>query len=416
MSSPKEASMCPTPGAQPPGKPGPTEAAKPMAKRRFGRIFWRPGRPGSEVGTWAIRYRQNGRWVQKSIGPDFDMAEQALATVQVALLQEKHLGVRAIAPATFTEFRPTVKRLLEARLVPKSVACEMGRYGVLERHFGNRPLCDLGPADIEDFLSALQTKARNGHKKGNKPQTGNRYIALLNRVFKEAVDRAFARENPVARVRRVREEVRAVPFLDEADLARIAAAAKPWLRPLVFLAADTGLRRGELLGLQWRDIDFARSVLVVRHSKNKRPREVPLTDRARAVVGDLRAARGPVPLVGEDPMFTELAGRHPNWGPLSVSLGFRKAAKKAGFTGLRFHDLRHAFCSRLAQLGVPLSTVAILAGHSSLTVTNRYARHVPKDATREAIARLAQAAIHAAPMATAPVPASAGLATAEASA
>ena len=414
MSSPERASMCPAPGAQPPGRPGPKEAQRPMARRRFGRIFWRPHRPGSADGNWAIRYRHHGHWVQKSVGPDPDMAEQALATIQVALLQEKHLGVKAIAPMTFTEFRPTVKRLLEARLVPKSVACELGRYGVLEDRFGDRPICDLGPADIEDFLSALQTEPRNGHKKGNKPQTGNRYIALLNRVFKEAVDRGFARENPAAKVRRVREEVRAVPFLDEGDLARITAAAKPGLRPLILLAADTGLRRGELLALQWRDIDFARAVLVVRHSKSKRPREVPLTDRAREVFGDLRAARGPVPLVGEDPVFAELAGRHPNWGPLSVSLGFRKAARKAGFQGLRFHDLRHAFCSRLAQLGVPLSTVALLAGHSSLTVTNRYARHVPKDATREAIARLAQATIPAAPKAPAPATARAVLATAEA--
>lgn len=396
--------------------PEPALMVPKMARRHFGRVFWRPSRPGSASGTWAIRYRHNGRWVQKSIGPDRDMADDALATAQVALLQEKHLGVRAIAPVTFAEFKPTVRRLLEARLVPKSVACEMGRYGVLERHFDKRPLCDLGPSDFEDFLAALQTTPRNGHKKGNKAQTGNRYLALLSRVFKEAVDRGFARESPLLRVKRVREEVRAVPFLDEKDLARLAAAASPDLRPLVFLAADTGLRRGELLAMEWRDVDLSRSVLVVRHSKTKRPREVPLTDRARAVLGDLRAARGAVPLVGEDPVFAAIAARHPNWGPLSVSLGFRKAAKKAGFPGLRFHDLRHAFCSRLAQLGVPLSTVAVLAGHSSLTVTNRYARHVPKDATREAIARLAQATGTVATKAPAPVPATAALATAEASA
>ena len=416
MSSPERASMFHDPGPKAPGMPGPREARQPMAKRRFGRIFWRPSRPGSASGTWAIRYRHNGHWVQKSIGPDRKMAVDALATAQVALLQEKHLGVRAIAPMTFEEFKSTVKRLLEARLVPKSVACEMGRYGVLERHFGDQALCDVGPADIEDFLSALQTTPRNGHRKGNKPQTGNRYIALLNRVFKEAVDRGFARENPVSRVRRVREETRAVPYLDEADLARIVAAAKPWLRPLILLAVDSGLRRGELLALQWRDIDLNRAVLVVRHSKSKRPREIPLTDRARAILGDLRAARGPVPLLAEDPVFADLAGRHQNWGPLSVSLGFRKAAKKAGFNDLRFHDLRHAFCSRLAQLGVPLSTVALLAGHSSLTVTNRYARHVPKDATREAIARLAQSVSAAVPTIPVPAPASAVPATAQASA
>ena len=80
------------------------------------------------------------------------------------------------------------------------------------KFFGTRPLKDLRASDIEDFLAHLQSK------RGCKPQTGNRYLALLSRVFKESVDRGFASENPIPRVPRAREELRAVPFLTVADI------------------------------------------------------------------------------------------------------------------------------------------------------------------------------------------------------
>jgi integrase len=125
---------------------------------------------------------------------------------------------------------------------------------------------------------------------------------------------------------------------------------------MVFLAADTGLRRGELLALQWRDVDLVRGALVVRRSKSKRPREVPPTPRAREALEGVLGARKALPMAGEDPVFPELAALDPGYMGTYVSARFRKAAERAGFTGLRFHDLRHAFCSRLAQAGVAKQT------------------------------------------------------------
>jgi len=65
-----------------------------------------------------------------------------------------------------------------------------------------------------------------------------------------------------------------------------------------------------------------------------------------------------------------------------------RVAKQAGHAGLRLHDMRHAFCSRLAQAGVPIPTIKVLAGHKSIAPTMRYAGHVPGGATFEATKRL----------------------------
>ncbi|MDA1195742.1 MAG: tyrosine-type recombinase/integrase [Planctomycetota bacterium] len=118
-------------------------------------------------------------------------------------------------------------------------------------------------------------------------------------------------------------------------------------------------------------------------SKNRQPREVPLTSAAHAALSSLR-----LPSSGSrDPVWPDLlAITAPG-----VSARFRRLARRAGFDSLRAHDLRHGFCSRMAQAGVPLPTVGLLAGHRSIATTQRYAGHVPDGATAAAIRRLEMA-------------------------
>ena len=72
----------------------------------------------------------------------------------------------------------------------------------------------------------------------------------------------------------------------------------------------------------------------------------------------------------------------------AIEARFRRLRMRAGFPTMRLHDLRHSFCSRLAQAGVPLPTIAALAGHESVATTMRYASHIPDGAMHAAIRRL----------------------------
>jgi integrase len=250
-----------------------------------------------------------------------------------------------------------------------------------------RRVCNLTPSDIEDFRTWMRnTRVHKGKKA--RPSTVNRYLALLSNAYKEAMERGYAHENPVRSVRRAREEMKEVPYLSAADIDRIIAVADPRLRPLIAVAADTGLRRGELLALEWRDVQFRRGVLVVRRSKSKRPREVPLTARATQVITELHAAKTEPAKDQPDFVFSQISMLTPSWAATFVASKFRKAAKAAGFPTVTFHGLRHAFCSRLAQAGVPLPTVKALAGHGSLALTSRYASHVPENAEAAAVKAL----------------------------
>ncbi len=137
-------------------------------------------------------------------------------------------------------------------------------------YFGERPVKDLAPHDVEDFLAHLKNR-------GCKPATARRYLASLSPVLEEAVKRGFARENVAVRVKRPRLVEPEIPFLGEPEIRRLVAAAPKDLKPFILVLADTGLRRGELLDLEWRDVDFARGTVLVRRSKTGRGREAPLS-------------------------------------------------------------------------------------------------------------------------------------------
>jgi integrase len=353
-----------------------------MKKRRraFGCVFLR-GR------TWTIRYRYKGRDVMRAIGPTRAMAEARLAQVQVALMKREKLGIIEPKKISLAKFWPTLEPILKARLAPRAFEIDKNRFKVLEEHFGDRPICNLTPSDIEDFRTWMRnTRVHKGKKA--KPSTVNRYFAVLSNLFKEAMDRGYAHENPVRGVKRAREEQKEVPYLSATDIDRIMMAADPRLRPLIAVAADTGLRRSELLALEWRDIQVRRGALVVRRSKSKRPREVPLTAKAKEVLKELHSARTEPGEDQPDFVFSYITSLKPSWAATFVASRFRRAAKAAGFPTVTFHGLRHAFCSRLVQSGVPLSTVKALAGHGSLALTSRYASHVPVNAETAAVKAL----------------------------
>jgi integrase len=147
------------------------------------------------------------------------------------------------------------------------------------------------------------------------------------------------------------------------------------LTPAVLLSMNTGLRRGELLALRWDSIDSGGRILTVEGgtSKSRQTRHVALNDEAMGALNRWREQTN--------------GGRR----VFEVSTGFKtawaKLLKRANITKFRWHDMRHHFASRLVQKGIPLNTVRDLLGHSSATMSLRYA-HLALDQRREAVAKL----------------------------
>ena len=153
---------------------------------------------------------------------------------------------------------------------------------------------------------------------------------------------------------------------------RLMASSSPWLREIIGFALHTGMRQGEILNLQWQDVDFARGVLMVMQSKNGTRRTIPLN----ATVYELLAAKQATTGASRSPVFTTPLGNELQVRYLVRE--FCEARNRAGIPDFRFHDMRHTFATRLVQRGVDLYKVQRLLGHKTSLMTQRYAHHSPE--------------------------------------
>ena len=215
--------------------------------------------------------------------------------------------------------------------------------------------------------------------------TGNRVLCRIKNMLKKALDWGYIEKNPAAGIKQAREQVKEADYLLKAEVARLLAACGDRLRPVVVTAVYTGMRFGELMALEWRDIDFERNLIAIRDSKNRETRHVPMNPAVGEALQahrqrQAKQARSIVPLVFPNPRTGT---------PFKdIRKGFKKALEDAGVTRhFRFHGLRHTAASHLIMAGVDLRTVGKILGHKTAQITLRYA-HLAPDFLKGAVDRL----------------------------
>ncbi len=222
---------------------------------------------------------------------------------------------------------------------------------------------------------------------GASAPTVNKDLHLVSALYRWAMRLGLTDHNPVRGVAflPVKDRERET-YLTSAECVVLLDACSPVLRPIIQTALHTGMRRGEMLGLAHRDLDFARREIVVRAENEKagRGRVVPMTDGLKAV---LSALPRPLPKMdGTDRVFV-LADGSPV-GRSWLRFAFEDAVARcegipqAKRDDLRLHDLRHTAASLMVAAGVPILDVARILGHSTLAVTMRYAHFAPESGRR----------------------------------
>jgi integrase len=245
----------------------------------------------------------------------------------------------------------------------------------LEEAFGKLALAHITSAKV-----AAHRDARL--RAGRSPSTVKKELAKLSVIFKLAAQEwgVGGLENPVLSVARPKEKNSRTRRLEPGELERLLKVAPTPVGLLIRLALETAARLGELLALEWRDIDTARRVAVLRGvggrgTKNgDESRAVPLSSAALAVLQELRA----LPLGIDGRVFYWWAGSD------SFNKPWARLCKKAEIEDLRFHDLRHEATSRLFEKGVFEGVeVAAITGHKTLQMLKRYTHLRAADLARK---------------------------------
>jgi integrase len=332
--------------------------------RSRGTIGQRKGRAG-----WWVRYFDARRKRHCVLG-GATLAE-AEAELARRLEREDDVAFGRLRAVSLAEFlAEDAYPVLRPRLGRASFKALAGRAAAGARHFGLTAMADIDRAAAEGFLASLRIA----------PATVAAYRSALSVVWRLAVDRRCARENPWLGIPVARAQQRAVRFLTEDDLVRLYAACPARIRAFVTVLGETGLRRGEALALQWGLVERDLSRLTVARSKTGRVREVPLTETARAALSGLRRRKD------RTRVFRRVGA---SW-PKRCRAMWRRAKRRAGLPrDYRLHDLRHARASLLVRAGVPIPTVARWLGHSSAQlVLTRYGTHAPADELARALSAL----------------------------
>ena len=230
-----------------------------------------------------------------------------------------------------------------------------------------------------DTIGTEEVQRLKSHLKGKAPKTVNNVLTVLNTLLKKAVEWGVIVHAPCA-IRLLKVSKGTVPFYGFDEYERLVAAAKAIdIRTylLVLLSGEAGLRSGEMVALEWADLDLTKRLICIQRSawegqvdstKGGRIRYVPMTVRLGAALRDGRHLRGPRVLYRENGRpFTEGA----------VTCAIVRAAQRAGIDGNGPHRLRHTFCSHLAMRGAAPRAIQELAGHANFTTTQRYMHLTP---------------------------------------
>ena len=280
-------------------------------------------------------------------------------------------------------------------------------------YLGKVRLEKLRPLDIEHMLTKM-------HKDGKSTSTGRYALLVLKMALKQAVHWQMLPRNAADAVRPPKVERQEMQFWTPGEVANFLAHTETHrLHAVFYLALMTGMRRGELLGLRWQDVDLENSSLTVRHNlvevqgegvpgKKRNGKETVSSRRVELTTPKTKASRRTLKLSAgtvskliehqrrqqaektqaaeawqeEGFVFAGPAGGHTM--PDALSNYYTRLVKESGVRPIRFHDMRHTAASLMIRRGIPIKTVSERLGHTDVAFTLRIYVHLYDEQRAEA--------------------------------
>lgn len=315
--------------------------------------------------------------------------EEALRRKLRQLLDGDRPRASATVSPLVREFVPTYLELCAINNKPSTYQTKVGQF---DRHIlpelGSLHIGEIGFAHLEDLKLAMRQKRRVwiGDRcvtvRPLGPKSINNVLSIVHDMLETARRRGLVESVPSVEWLALEQQDFDFLTFDEATQL-IKAADGDWL-PMIVVALRCGLRQGELLGLQWSDVDLKKGLLRVKRTvyrgkvgspKGGKWRDVPLSDDA---IRALKAHRH----LRSDWVFCSLDGARLSENKCRKPLA--RIVKRAKLRHISWHVLRHTFASHLAMRGVPLRHIQQLMGHSTVQMTERYA-HLMPEVTRDAV-------------------------------
>lgn len=317
-------------------------------------------------------------------------AEQELAK-RVSLIAENPRRYLEIAKVSRTTFDELLEKYQEN--FKHQRAYGTSKKYALKAEFSGQLLGNITYLQLETYRNRLRT-IPTAQRKVRKAATVNRIMACLRHMFAKAVEWEMIERNPFDRGRslQLKENNRRLRFLTEEEISRLLAECPDpnqrrkrdgqliqsvqaaHLRDFVVIAINTGMRKGEILGLKWSQLK--NGFIYLQKTKTDEARQIPINDDLAACFKDIKNRQG----LGSHHVLPDSTGGH----VADIKTSFKSALKRAGITDFRPHDLRHTFASHYMMRGGTLTALKDILGHRDIKMAMRYA-HLSKEFAKEEI-------------------------------
>lgn len=336
-----------------------------MPKRSDG-VYTRKDRPGYWIDYKDASGRRRRRRVDAAT---LSQARDAYSNERINAERTRTLG---FSPPTDDSFTEVAREFLAYQKGRIGAANYERERGIVEHHlrpFFAGKIAAIRTSNVVRYVTERCGKVANA--------TVVKELNVLKFLLRLAVEKwEYIPTNPARGVKPPKPAPGRLRYLQPGELRVVVESAPSWLRPIVVLAAATGMRRSEILGLRWLDVDLNGRRVLLSQTKNGEPRIVYLNLLALQALASL-SVKDPKPL---GLLFPNL--RH-EW----VSVAFSRLCRSLKIADFRFHDLRHTAASWLRMNGADIHTVAQLLGHKDLRMAARY-QHLSPTFLADAVGRL----------------------------
>lgn len=303
-------------------------------------------------GSWQVQIRRKGESPLSKTFTSKSLADKWARSIESQIDRGVFIDRSEAERTTLADL--VDRYILEITPTKKGSKQEVYRLLSLRRQLGHLIIASIQSKHIASFRDKRLAEGASG-------TTVLHDLSYLSQLFKVAIQDwgIPLPSNPVVSIRKPTKARGRDRRVDKGELVKLLYALNETIeiKTIVQLAIETGMRRSELLSIEWDKVDLENRFVLLPDTKNGDSRAVPLSTRAL--------------------MILEGIDKHPSGKifltrPDSVSQAFNRACKRAGLENLRFHDLRHEATSRLFEKGLNTMEVSAITGHKTLAMLKRY--------------------------------------------
>jgi integrase len=339
--------------------------AKKTPQKRDG-VYQRADRKGLWI-SWTDA--QGRRRQRKTDAQNITQAKQILAAELLRVEQAKMLGHNPPGAETFGDVSDRYLKYQKARLAQETYDREEGIVRIHLARFKSLKISSIRKSEIQRYVTEASAERST--------YSVSRELTVLKHLFNLAVEWEVIPVSPAAGVKPPKLPAGRMRYLQPTELKALLEACPDGLRQIVALAVSTGMRRGEIMGLRYLDVDLANRRIMLPQTKNGDGRIVYLNEMAAQVFRSVGWNEDTKP---GDKIFSA-------WTPMAVTHAFNRLCQKMKIMDFRFHDLRHTAASWMRMSGADIHTVAQLLGHKNLRMAARY-QHLSPQFLADAVGKL----------------------------